>query len=114
MSGEIVTPTQGTVQSALMEAVDRVTARFLVTDVSNGNRSTSWPIAMISSVITRQHANVSDCTWMTYSQQMLIWTQLNNKATATVEEQGYVPLPLVYKRHVSAASGPEFQEKNPT
>lgn len=93
-----MTPTKETVQSALMEAVDRVTARFLVVDVHNGNLSTSWPLVMFSSITTRQHANASSCTWMTYGQQMLVWTQLNEQATSTIEQQGYVPLPLVYKR----------------
>jgi hypothetical protein len=96
--GVIVSPTKETVQSALVEAVDRVTARFLVVDVHNGNLSTSWPLVMFSSITTRQHANASSCTWMTYGQQMLVWTQLNEQATRTIEEQGYVPLPLVYKR----------------
>ncbi len=96
--GATVSPTKEAVQSALVEVLDRVTSLTLVVDVHNGNLSTSWPMVMFSFVTTQKNVKSSDCNWITYGQQLLAWTQLNEKAISTTEALGFVPLPLAYKR----------------
>lgn len=98
-AGATVSPSKAAVQSALVEVLDRVTSLALVVDVHNGNLSTSWPVVMFSFVTTQKHVNSSDCNWITYGQQLLAWTQLNEKAISTTEALGFVPLPLAYKRY---------------
>jgi hypothetical protein len=94
-----VTATVAAVQSAMDEVSGQLTSDYLGVDVLNGNRSASWPMCLISYIVTKADFNTSDCTYVEGLLEFFAWSQLNQYAIDNFRTLGYAPLSFGYKKY---------------
>jgi len=107
-AGTIVAPTVGTVQSALLEVAGDLKASYMGVSPLNGNQTNSWPMVIVGSTVNRIQVNTTGCFVQTAIQQFASWIQLNEYISDTLESQGYISLPLTYKRWYMASLSREL------
>jgi len=96
-----VDATIAAVQSAMNEVSGQLTSEYLGLDVLDGSLATSWPICMISYVVTQANFTTSDCTYIEGLLEFFAWSQLNQYAIDNTQKLGYAPLSFGYKKYVT-------------
>jgi hypothetical protein len=92
------------------EVESQLTTNHLAIDLNNGNRSTSWPMCMMSfvaahiNVTTGSNSTAPDCSYVDTLLRFIAWSQLNHHAVDKVTQWGFTPLSFGFKTCVAILS----------
>jgi hypothetical protein len=70
----------------------------MISDISNGNGTGTWPLAYTVFLTTLKSKQVQDCGPTQGLMLFLSWVQTNTRVATTISSQGWGPLTIVYER----------------